>query len=61
MKAIKTFFTVSLLGGLIVMVSVSLPISLVGVLLDTIAIFTGPLVKMLVGNAAVGLPNTRDC
>ena len=48
-------FLITLLGGFIVMVSVSLPISLVAVLLNTIAIFTGPLVKVLVGDTAVSV------
>ncbi len=58
METIKKFLIASLLGGLIVMISVALPISLFSALLDVISIFTAPLAKalvVLVGKATVSV------
>lgn len=45
MRKIKDFFVASLIGGFIVIFSVSLPFSLLNMLLSTISLVTGPIVK----------------
>lgn len=47
MRKIKEFFVASLIGGFIIVFSVSLPFSLLDMLLSTISLVTGPLVHLI--------------
>ncbi|MBI2048986.1 MAG: DUF502 domain-containing protein [Parcubacteria group bacterium] len=46
MRRIKDFFIASLIGGFIIAFSVSFPFALLNMLLNTISLITGPLVKI---------------
>ena len=47
MRKIKEFFIASLIGGFIVVFSVSLPFLFLDMLLNTISLITGPLVRII--------------